>query len=413
MPDRVFPEGFLWGAATSAYQTEGGNDRTDWWRWEQAGGGTEPSGVACDSWNRWQEDIDAAVELGLHVFRISVEWSRVEPESGRFDDDAIEHYAEVLRTARARGLKTMLVLWHFTNPVWLGERPWTSPEHVPRFEEYVRRIAPRLAPHVDFWATINEANTFAWHAYITGDWPTGSRDAWPSAYRVYRNLGQAHVRARNAIKEIAGEDASVGITHVLAWPHPAEKGGRLSALTRWWWSLIGNDFFLDQLRGRMDWLGVQYYYDSPCRTFGVALDDGKTPRTDMGWRIVPEGLYHVVMTAWKRYRVPIIVTENGLADAADVQRGRFILDHLAWLHEAIGDGADVRGYLHWSLLDNYEWAHGFAPRFGLVEVDYETRERTPRKSGRMLGRIARENRVPEGLGAELRYADGTGALGPR
>jgi beta-glucosidase len=412
MPDRFFPEGFLWGAASSAYQTEGGNEHADWWHWELNGGGTEPSGMACDSWNRWADDIAAAVELGLGVFRMSVEWSRVEPQPGHFDNEAIAHYRQVLEAAKAAGLTTMLVLWHFTNPVWLGRRPWTRMEHVDQFISFTERIVPSLAPHVDLWATVNEANTFAWHGYITGDWPPGRHDAWIDARRVYTCLGQAHIRARRVIRHHVGDSASVGLTHVLAWPHPALQGGGLSALTRWWWALIGNDLFLDQLRGEMDWLGVQYYYDSPCRALGVALDDGDTPRTDMGWRVCPEGLYHVVMTAWRRYGVPVIVTENGIADAADVQRGRFIIDHLAWLHEAIRDGADVRGYLHWSLIDNYEWAHGFAPRFGLVEVDYETFKRRPRKSGYLLGRIARENAIPEGLGSELRYADGTGSLVP-
>lgn len=412
MPDLVFPDGFMWGASTSAYQIEGGNEHADWWAWELAGGGTEPSGAACDSWSRWRDDIDAAVELGLSVHRISIEWSRIEPEPGVIDEQALACYAEMLAEARARGLSTMVVLWHFTNPRWLGTRPWTEAAHVDAFEQHVLRVVPVLAPHVDHWATINEGNTYAWHGYITGDWPPGLQNAWPSARRVYRFLGDAHLRARAAIKELLGEEASVGLTHVLAWPHPAERGGALSGVTQWWWRLIGNDLFLDRVGAETDWLGVQYYYDSPCRTFGVALDDGDPPRTDMGWRICPEGLYQVVKTAWARYGVPIIVTENGLADAADLQRGRFIIDHLAWVHRAIEEGVDVRGYLHWSLLDNYEWAHGFAPRFGLVEVDYTTFARTPRESGRLFGRIARENRIAEGLGSELRYADGTPSRAP-
>lgn len=412
MPDLVFPEGFMWGASTSSYQIEGHNRAADWWHWEAAGGGVEQSGAACDSWNRWREDIELTHSLGLEVYRISVEWSRVEPQRGVFDREAISRYAQMLATAKSRGLTTMLVLWHFTNPAWLGDRPWTRREHVDDFVRYVERVLPELAPHVDHWATLNEANTFAWHGYIVGDWPPGRRDAWHDAYRLYQCLAQGHIRARSAIKEHVGEHASVGITHVLAWPHAAKRNGGLSLPAQMWWKWISEDLFLDQVAHSTDWLGAQYYHDTPCRTFGPALHDGDTPRTDMGWRIVPEGLYRSVVGAWKRYGKPIIITENGLADASDSQRGRFILDHLAWLHRAISEGVDVRGYLHWSLLDNYEWAFGFAPRFGLVEVDFQTFERSPRASAQLLGRIARENRIPDGLGAQLRYSNGAESLAP-
>lgn len=412
MTDLVFPDGFLWGAATSSYQVEGGNVGADWSRWEQAGGGIEPCGDACDSWNRWHEDIEAAVALGLGVWRISIEWSRVEPEPGRFDADALARYAEMLRTARQRGLQTMVVLWHFTNPSWLGPLPWTRPEHAQAFLAYTRRVVSAVGPYVDHWATINEANTLAWQGYIAGNWPPQRRGAWHLAHRVYVNLAAAHVAARAAIKESLGDHVEVGVTHLVMWVHPAEQGGRFSWFTRRWWEWIGNELFLDMVGPHIDWLGVQYYHDTPCRPLGVALDDVVAPRTDLGWPVVPEGLYHAVMKVWRRYRVPIVVTENGLADERDVQRGRFIIDHLAWLHQAISDGADVRGYLHWSLLDNYEWTHGFRPRFGLAEVDYETFERRLRRSGRLFGRIARANAVPRGLGADLRYADGTGSLAP-
>ena len=162
----------------------------------------------------------------------------------------------------------------------------------------------------------------------------------------------------------------------------------LSGPAQAYWRWIVADHFLGKVRSSLDWLGVQYYYDSPVRTFRLADEDGTPPRTDMGWRITPEGLYHVVREAYARYGVPIIVSENGLADASDSQRARFLLDHLAWLHRAIDEGADVRGYLHWSMLDNFEWAAGFGPRFGLAEVDYATFERTLRPSAATYGAIA-------------------------
>lgn len=415
MADLVFPEGFLWGASTSAYQTEGGNDRTDWWAFEQAGHAPFKSGRACDSWNRWREDLDLAAEMGLNTYRISLEWSRIEPEAGRFDPDALAHYVDVVRGIRERGMQSMVVLWHFTNPVWLGQGRGTWHEdYAPvAFERYARHVAAALGPHVDWWATLNETNTYSSHGWLAGDWPPGRKHDWPGGFRVYEYLARGHRRAYAAIKEEAGASARVGLTHVMPWAHPAEQYGWFSAGMQAYWRWLAAHHFLDKCRGSLDWLGVQYYYDSPCRAFRLVDDDGASvPRTDMGWRIAPEGLYHVVREAQARYGVPIIVTENGVADASDSQRARFLVDHLRWLGRAVAEGADVRGYLHWSMLDNFEWAEGFGPRFGLAEVDYETMARTLRPSARVYAEVARGNRIAEGLCEGLTYADGSPALGP-
>ncbi len=413
--DLVFPEGFLWGAATSSYQIEGGETKTDWDSFAAAGRLLEPRGDACDSWNRWAEDLDLAAELGLNTYRISLEWARIEPEPGCFDDDALAHYLDVVRGIRERGMRSMVVLWHFTNPAWLGVsgRVWHSDAAASAFERYARHVAGPLAPHVDWWATLNEANTYSSHGWLEGDWPPGHRHDWPGGFRVYEYLSRAHNRAYAAIKHEAGESARVGLTHVMPWTHRAAVRGGFSAGMQAYWRWLGVHHFLDKCRGAMDWLGVQYYYDSPTRMLRLVDRDGSTPpRTDMGWRIAPEGLYHVVREASERYRVPIIVTENGLADAADTQRARFIVDHLRWLGRAIDDGAEVLGYLHWSMLDNYEWAFGYGPRFGLTEVDYATQRRTLRPSARLYGEIARTNRVAADAALGLAYADGTGPLGP-
>lgn len=410
MSELIFPDEFMWGASTSSYQTEGGNRHADWYEWERQGKVPEMCGAAADSWNRYKDDVDLAASLSLNTYRISTEWSRVEPEPGRYDDAVIDRYAEWLCYARERGLRTMLVLWHFTNPSWLPEGAWADDSVIDRFEGYVSHMAKRLAPHVDWWATINEANTYANGGWLSGEWPPGNIKDYRNGFRVYDNLAVAHYRARNAIKEAVGDSARVGLTHVIPWMHPAENIGLLAGPCITYWNWLGYTRFVDQVVQDLDWLGVQYYHDSPCKPLGYDLDDGDPPRTDMGWRIAPEGLYHVLLEAWRRYKVPLIVTENGLADAEDRQRGRFILDHLSWVHRAISEGADVRGYLHWSLIDNFEWAFGYKPRFGLCEVDYTTFERRPRPSAKLFRRIARAGRIDSSMGEGLTYANGVRSL---
>ena len=269
MRELVFPSGFLWGASTSGYQTEGGGDRTDWWAFEQAGRAAEPSGRACDSWNRWQEDLDLAAELGLNTYRISIEWARIEPTPGRFDAEALAHYVDVVRGIRERGMTCMVVLWHFTLPVWLDHRSgtWRNGRAPEAFERYVRYVCGPLAPYVDWWATLNETNTYSSHGWLKGDWPPGHKHDWPGAVRVYEFMARGHRLAYSAIKETAGPGARVGLTHVMPWIHPAEKGSLFSQPLAAYWRWLVAHHFLDKVRSELDWLGVQYYYDTPVRTF--------------------------------------------------------------------------------------------------------------------------------------------------
>lgn len=415
MPDLTFPEDFFWGVATAAHQIEGDNIHSDWWAYEQAGHVPEKSGRACDSWNRWREDLDLAAELGLGIFRISVEWARVEPEAGHFDEAALEHYLEVVKGIRERGMQCMVVLWHFTNPVWLGHGAGTWHENYApaAFERFARRVAQVLGPYVDWWGTLNEVNTYASHGWLEGDWPPGMKHHWLAAVRVSEYLARGHRRAYDAIKEVLGAEAKVGITHVLPWAHSARFTGPFSWPMRRYTMWLSEHHFLDKVRNHLDWLGVQYYFDFPCGIWGFHDKDENPPRNDLDWRIMPRGLYEVLKETSERYRVPIIVTENGIADATDSQRARFLVDHLAWMKRAMDEGVDVRGYMHWSLLDNFEWAFGYGPRFGLAEVDYQTFKRTLRPSAYLFGEIARGNRVTEDMAAGLTYSDGTPSMAPR
>jgi beta-glucosidase len=395
-----FPEGFVWGSGISAHQTEGGNRGNDWWEFEQAGNvaNGEVSGDACDHYNRYAEDFALAASLGHRALKLSIEWSRIEPERGHYDQSELDHYARVLEAAREAGLVPFVTLHHFTNPAWLGRYGWWEGAQTSEiFGEYVYQVASRLEPWTDIWITINEPMLLAAAGYLHGQWPP-QRRSWRKALRVAANLVKAHRLAYDLVHEVCDSCQAGPAVNVTALKQPGRPtlrdlafGGPLD------W--LANYYFIDRARDKADFIGVQYYTRTTVQQLlagdPLAIPHGmrKLPRTDLGWEIYPKGLYYTVRSMWRRFGLPVYVTENGIADAADEQRADFIREHLFWLHRAIDEGVDVRGYLHWALMDNFEWREGFGPRFGLVEIDYDTQERIARPSARAFERICRENGV--------------------
>lgn len=395
-----FPDGFVWGSGLSAHQAEGGNHLNDWYRFEQQGhvARGEVSGRASMHYERFAEDISLAADLGHGAIKTSVEWSRIEPEEGHFDEEALAHYVRVVTEMRRSGISPYIVLHHFTSPLWLERYGWwEGPETPALFERFVRVVARELAPFVDTWITINEPMLLAGAGYLFGMWPPRVR-GYRRAWRVARNLVRAHTLAYDAVHEIAGVcrvGPAVNVTALKQPPGASLKDRLLGGPLDW----LANHYFVDAARRRSDFIGVQYYSRATVQQLlsgdPTAIPDGmrKLPRSDLGWEIYPKGMYHTVRDVSRRCKLPVIVTENGIADAADSMRAGFIRDHLVWLHRAMAEGADVRGYLHWALLDNFEWAEGFAPRFGLVAVDYGTGERTVRPSARYYEGICRSGEV--------------------
>lgn len=415
-----FPRGFLWGASTSSHQVEGGNDGNDWWDWEQAGRVRETSGAACDHYRRFREDFDLARSLNHNAHRFSLEWSRIEPAEGRFSDEGLAHYSDVIDALIERGIEPIMTAHHYTLPRWLAAKGgWESPEIEKYFMRYIARVADAYAGRVRWWITINEPVVHTFKSYIIGQWPPGE-ESYPTAFNVVRHMMRAHVRAYHAIHE-RRDDAMVSVAkHALALA-PCDPGrwrDRLSVRVR---SYLFNHMFYDAVfkgalrvpglfwerlpAGRtLDFIGLNYYTRDFVRNAGfsipglignlctIAQHRMISKRNDLGWEVYPEGLARF-LHEFHKYDLPILITENGIPEETDDDRWVFIFMHLWQVARAIADGVDVVGYLHWSLLDNYEWADGYAARFGLVGVDFETQERTVRDSARRYANIIARNEL--------------------
>ncbi len=398
-----FPKGFLWGASTAAHQVEGGA-HNNWSEWEKSpariaqlerdgliakyGRGNFISGAACDHYHRYSEDFALARQLGHNATRISIEWSRVEPEEGKFDVVAIEHYRDVIASIRENGMEPFVTLWHWTVPLWFRDKhEFERRGNVHYFVRFAERMAREL-PDVTFWLTLNEPAVYASGHYLRGEKPPQKHDPF-LMLAVYENLIRAHRAAYRAIKT-ARPAAQVGIAknQIYYEAHNGRAWNRfLKRAADWAW----NFYFLDHIKDAQDFIGLNHYFHN--RIDGWFGKNKNARVSDMGWELYPEAIYRVLL-GLKKYGVPIYVTENGLADARDAQREWFLRETLANVHRAMGEGGvDVRGYLHWSLTDNFELQQGFWPRFGLIEIDYVTQARRPRPSALFYKKVCEGNGV--------------------
>lgn len=402
-----FPEGFYWGAATASFQVEGGIENTDW---AQAArdGWVPPCGSACDHYNRFEGDFDIAKELGHNAHRFSIEWARIEPEEGKFDEQEIEHYRAVLQALHARGLKPYITLWHFTLPLWFSESGGFERKDSPEiFARYCAYVVSKLGDLCGDFSTMNEPNVFGSNGWLRGSWPPfkrfsltdhvsitnsgrifeakSSRGLRPLFLylRVMKNLARAHNAAYDAIKRVAPQvDVSV-VKHVILFHANWNPINRLAAaVANYQWTYK----FMNRVHKKCDSIGLNYYFH---KKFG---DTATYEKTDMDWDIYPEGVEDALMML-VRYKKPLFVSESGLADERDIHRADYITRQVQATWRAIARGADVRGHMYWSLFDNYEWALGFEKRFGLVTINYETLERKIRPSAYIYKAICIENGV--------------------
>ncbi|MBN1871790.1 MAG: glycoside hydrolase family 1 protein [Candidatus Omnitrophica bacterium] len=421
-----FPTNFLWGAATSSHQVEGGNIYNDWWEWERKGRFKEASGRACNQYELFRNDFKLAKSLNHNAHRFSLEWSRIEPEKGSFDKVAINHYRDVIRSLRALGIRPIVTLNHFTLPVWFQkEGGWIGQGSDRIFAEYTDKVVRELGEDVQYWLTVNEPVGNIHGAYIDGAWPPGRRSL-KDASRAFIAILRSHCRAYKVIHDTYRAnnwpEPKVSLAKFSLAYSPCRNNSKLDLLSARIRHHYVNRLFIDALmkgwcvapgipitrlplKRSLDFIGLNYYTRdfihfsgfSKERIFGEVcsqahhMDSGK--RNFMKWEIYPEGLYSMLMEYHQRYGLPILITENGICTNDDFDRIDFIKLHLRQIHRAIKDGADIIGYLHWSLLDNFEWSHGYAPRFGLIEVDYNNQRRTIKPSARIYAEIIKSNAV--------------------
>lgn len=455
-----FPEGFLWGAATSHFQVEGhpheiGKRNSDWSEWcAQAGriADNTTADTATEFYKRYATDIEICRNLNLNSFRLSLNWPALCPDPPAFPDaplaldpETVKYYRDLLISLKKAGITTFVTLFHFTLPLWLShDGGWNNPRTVHEFERFAKLVAKEFSDVVDYWITLNEPLAYAYQGYISGVWPPGDQGNYLGAFKCVRYMLEAHARAYAAL-HAEKPDAKVSFT--LHWRvfEPLRHWHPLDHMVRFYRNFVFNEMFLNGLqtgrldfpfpismnkeikkitgpvhglKGSIDYLAINYYtrelsewdITRPFELFGKQSTEKKFETNCMGWETYPDGLYNLLVNELAPYRLnhdgterEIIITENGFAMAfpadldegdwslADDLRVKFLASHLLALHNAIKRGANVKGYLYWSLTDNFEWAEGLSPRFGLVRVSYPTQERVLRKSARVYADIARRN----------------------
>ncbi|MBN1302805.1 MAG: glycoside hydrolase family 1 protein [Anaerolineales bacterium] len=419
-----FPKGFLWGCATAAHQVEGNNTNNNWHRWEQEGHTAHKSGLACDWWGgRWREDFDRAAETGQNTHRLSIEWSRIQPEPDRWDEDALDKYRQMLRGLRERGMTPMVSLHHFTDPLWLYDNcGWEKEEAVTYFEKFVRKSVEALKEYCSLWCTINEPNIYALMGYVTGEFPACNHGV-NKAMQVMANMLKGHTAAYQTIHEIQPE-ARVGFAWQYRPQTPRHSWSPLDQVmtkiryaglniafptaiaTGVMKSPVGN-FRIPQARGTMDYLGLNYYsvdtvwFDlgNPKELFTRAgFADGADMSGTGFLANIPEGIFNMLKWAVRSFpKMPIIITENGVEDSTDKMRPRYLAQHLHQVWRAVNFNWPIKGYYHWSLIDNFEWERGWNQRFGLWALDITNQKRSKRLSADLYAEICKEN----GLSSEM------------
>ncbi|HEX3027454.1 MAG TPA: glycoside hydrolase family 1 protein [Clostridia bacterium] len=418
-----FPDTFLFGSATAATQIEGGDKNNNWYEWCKKGKIKDCSTTlrADDHWNRYREDVELLSRLNQKVYRMGLEWSRIEPEKGRFDHSAILHYRDEITLLRKKGIKPLVTLHHFTHPLWLSrEGDFENPKVVEYFKKYVTYVVENIGDLVEEYITVNEPNVYIANGFFDGSWPPGKKSL-RLAFKVLGNMAACHIEGYKLIHQIRKEKGYPGKTMVGVANHmrnfaPHSRHNPFDVLlTRLVEYLFQDSMIQLMTRGHLgfpaslfvrrcpkgeycDFIGINYYTRSTVHFIGMKDEvPAGSPKNDLGWEIYPKGLVELCEESYRKYRLPVWITENGICDNNDSKRVRFIYDQLAELSQAIENGIPIQRYYHWSLMDNFEWLEGEAARFGLIHVDYDTQKRTIKRSGQFYGELIKNRGVSREL----------------
>jgi len=406
MDKKEFSKKFFWGASTASHQVEGGTIN-QWSVWELANAkelaktaeerlselpiwdeikmqAESPknyvSGEGVEHYKRYKDDFDIAKALNLNALRFGIEWARLEPKEGEWNDKAVEHYHNYIAELKKRGIEPFMNIWHWTVPTWFDEKGGFSKRaNLKYFYNFVQKLANEYGKELNYVITLNEPNVYTSFSFVTREWPP-QEHSYLKAVLVYWHLIKAHKKSYKILKK-ANPKLQIGIASQLAniqakRPHNFVDQS-VTKIMRYLW----NWWFLHRIWNQQDFIGFNYYFTDYYKYFH--RDNPYVPLSDLGWYMEPEGLYPLLLRAWANYHKPIIVTENGLADKHDQYRQWWIEESIVAMERAISEGVDVQGYFHWSLLDNFEWKYGWWPKFGLVEVDREHgMKRTIRPSAR-------------------------------
>lgn len=410
MPKNIFPKEFYWGASTASHQVEGGtvNQWSVWElahaselaktaksrlgylpNWEEIKSQAEDphnyvSGRGVDHYHKYPEDFELLKKLHFNAFRFGIEWSRLEPEEGKWDEKEIEHYRAYIKALTSKGVEPFLNIWHWTMPTWFTDKGgFTRRSNLKYWRRFVQRLALEYGEMLTYVITLNEPNVYATFSYLIGEWPPQEKSTL-LFLRTYLNLIAAHKQAYKILKD-AKPSLQIGIAQQMANIQARRPHNLFDELGTWWMRFFWNWWFSNRIKRYQDFVGFNYYFSDYYQYFH--RKNPSEPLNDLGWYMEPEGLHHLLVRVAAHYKKPIFVTENGLADAHDRHRQWWIEESIIAMERALSDGVDIRGYFHWSLLDNFEWKYGWWPKFGLMEVDRKHgMKRTVRPSARWFAR---------------------------
>ena len=417
-----FPRGFLWGTSTAAYQVEGSNPQSNWYAWEQEPGHIENGdkcGLACDWWNgRWREDFRRASDGNQNAHRMSVEWSRIQPAPERWDEAALDKYIEMVRTLSELNMTPLITLHHYSDPQWFVDQGgWESDKAAGYFENYVRKVVVALKDYCNLWCTLNEPNGYAMLGFIQGLFPPGKKNI-SLGFKVMLNLVRAHASAYHAIHQIQPE-AKVGMANYYRSLKPKKQWSPFDRVVTHLLMNFNNIFpdaaqygkvnfltmhkYVPEAKGTQDFFGIDYYtrdYVSfnlfnPAELFSRRSfrEDAELSSTKF-LANEPAGMFEALRWGLK-YDLPIIITENGFEDAEDRVRPKYLVEHIHQVWRAVNFNWPIKGYFHWTLVDNFEWERGWTQRFGLWELDVDTQARLKRPSADLYSEICKENGISD------------------